>query len=591
MVKNLPTPNLQQTLDFFIELILVFILAISPLLFGSVGIFAITIIEVNAFLILFLWLIKSAVRGSLELAQLPFNKYIALFLLFLAVQYALINFSIYKVSLGVVYTQKMKGEILKLISFLIFFYAAINNFQSRKKINKLILSLVIIGFSLSFLGIIQKLTGVKTIFWAKQSEPAGAFYSSFPNRNHFASYINIIVFLTLGNMFSRLTLLRGAFKGFTKKGIAKGVFISFQKGILFYMFALIVMSASSFYSLSRGGISSFLFGLIFFSILVLIKGLTKRGYLVLLAVLISISAMLVWIKAPDQILEKFSKVDTTKMPFAESVLGGRKVFADKAVDLIKDYPVLGVGFGAFEFIYNKRYSPQIKYVDTNYYIDHLHNDFLELICEIGLAGFSIFLFLAFLYVYFVMRVLAKRHDPFVVGTTAGAMAGLFSMCVHSLLDFNFHITSNAILFFVVAGLGIVIANSRTEGQEESSMIPHKILVIKKALLKLLVLIVSISIFFCTVRFVINPYISFRIAESGKTSVGSLKRAIKLDPLNDKYHFLLARCFIQEATVAADETRCAYVKLAESETKEAIRLNPWNEYYPVYLDWIKKTFNL
>ena len=585
-------PELSRRVDFFIELILLLLLIISPVLFGSVDFFPVLIIEIGALLILFLYTVKSACRGFFEFTPYIIYAPLLSFLIYVLIQCLFINLIVPDFSLGAAYGYKIKQEALKLSAYSVLFIIILNDFQKRERINEIIYVLISLGFCLSVFGIIQKLSGAERIFWIGDKQRSISCFSSFPNRNHFASYINMIIFLALGGVFSQFPLLRDYMGNLNKKSILKGLLVTFQKGIWLYLFGLIIMSSSLFFSLSRGGMVSFFCGLIFFSFLIARKGLTRRGYVFLLAILLSTLAVLAWVNAPEQIVERFSTIIRDKnLKVVNQTLETRPIYVDKALDMIGKYKVFGVGFGAFEFIYNEKYAPALftGYGNTRLYIDHLHNDFVELFCEVGFIGFAIFMIAAALYIFFMMRMLYKRHDPYVVGMGIGAMAGLLSMCVHSLLDFNFHITSNAVLFFVIAGLGIVIAGSRIKEGQEMSLLPSvRVPIAGNLYVRVLLFVVLSAGFFYIAEIITRPYRAYAISGKEKADITDLKEAIRLDPLNDKYHFLLAKYLIQKARRNV-EYAPKYIELALKETREAIKLNPWNKYYPEYLEWISEVF--
>lgn len=596
MAKNLPVlkvANLQSILDFFIELILLLTLAVTPFLFGSNNMFGTTVMELAAFSVLFLWFLKLINKGSFEFARIYATKPILLFLIFVLLQYCLVDSLIHSDSvLGEVYRRKIKTEGLKLVSYLIFFYSVINNFQGRRKINRSISMLVVLGFVLSLLGIIQKLSGTKKIFWTCQVTYPEVFFSSFPNRNHYASYINMIMFMTLGVLFSYFPILRSDAQRFKKGRAAKMISATFQDGIWLYILCAVLMATSTFYSLSRGGMLSFLCGLALFAILVSVKRLSKRGYLILFLVLMIILGMLVWIKAPQQIAQRFGSMLNPNTFLANKVFGGRGSLDKSTIDLIKSYPLAGVGFGAFEFIYNKGFiAKAFSGGHIKYYVDHAHNDFLELFSEVGLIGFTIFLVAVILFVFSVMKTLLRRHDPFAVGSGAGAIAALFTICVHSNFDFNFHIPANALLSFTIAGLALNIVNSQIRDGLETSLLPMtRPILIKNMIIRLIIFAALLAAFFYIGRGIIKPYLAHRICSEERPDSVKLKEAVRLDPLNDRAHFLLARSFVKESGLQGNR-RLEYINLAVREVKEAIRLNPWEERYPSYLSWITKTFGV
>jgi len=588
MERNLPAVNLHRTLDFFIQLILILILIISPFLFGSVKLFAITIIELGALLILLLWLFKLLSDNSFEFVKIPINITIALFLIFVAAQYVFINSFVGDFTLGEVYKEAIKGEALKLFSYLIFFYAVLHNFKSKKSINRLIGFLIFVGLTVSLVGIIQKLSGAEKIFGLYEVTQPLYFFSSFGNRNHFASYMNMIIFLTMGITFSYFPFLRSDIKDYRKERVTRMLLAASQKWTWLYLFGLVIMSTSLFFAVSRGGILSFLCGVIIFLVLIFAKRLTKKGYLALILVLILMFGMLVWFNALGQIAERFGKTFSKDTASADRLLGSRKIEAGTVINLIKTYPVVGVGFGAFRFIYNKGYKPDFF---EKFYVSHSTNNFLEFFSEVGSIGFAIFFITACLYLSLLVKMIFKRRDPFVVGIGIGTVASLSSMCIHSLFDFNFHIPSNAVLFFVISGLALTVSSLQLKGEKEVSELPKfKFPLMKNTFLKLLMSLVLIVAFFYIARIITTPYIAYRISERGKTDIHKLSEAVRLDPMNAEYHYLLARVYVEKASPKFSK-RKKYIAIAVKEMEEAIRLNPWSEVYSEYLDRIKEAFRL
>jgi hypothetical protein len=57
----------------------------------------------------------------------------------------------------------------------------------------------------------------------------------------------------------------------------------------------------------------------------------------------------------------------------------------------------------------------------------------------------------------------RRRDYFVKGVTLGCLAGIASILIHSLTDFNLHITANAVLFvtlYALAARSVVLSSVR-----------------------------------------------------------------------------------------------------------------------------------
>ncbi|MCX5715569.1 MAG: hypothetical protein NTV07_01655, partial [Candidatus Omnitrophica bacterium] len=157
----------------------------------------------------------------------------------------------------------------------------------------------------------------------------------------------------------------------------------------------------------------------------------------------------------------------------------------------------------------------------------------------------------------------------------------------SLFDFNFHITSNAILFFVISAIGLCAAGSRVEGSMDKSLLPMtRAIPVKNIFVKIVLFMMLLCGLIYAVWFIVRPYTAYRLIYKKNPALVELNRARMVLPLSDKCHFALAEFFTAHA---AGDKKDEYVRLAREEIKTAIRLNPWYEYYQTYLEWIDKTF--
>jgi len=116
------------------------------------------------------------------------------------------------------------------------------------------------------------------------------------------------------------------------------------------------------------------------------------------------------------------------------------------VDMIKDYPVLGIGPGTFAFIFTQYQPPGLAQHYTM-----AHNDYLHFTSEVGLPLIAIVVWMIIALYRKGFRKL-KNPSRLVRGITLGAMSGITAILVHSIGDFNLHIPANALLFTVLAGI-------------------------------------------------------------------------------------------------------------------------------------------
>src|SRR5258708_27421397 len=104
-------------------------------------------------------------------------------------------------------------------------------------------------------------------------------------------------------------------------------------------------------------------------------------------------------------------------------------------------------------------------------VNHTHNDYLEVLAETGLAGSICCLwFLAILFIVSV-KGLKDLGGSFAAALNLSGLVGCCGLLVHSLVDFNLHIPSNPLLFFVSAHIATARLQTSTPGTPESSPPP------------------------------------------------------------------------------------------------------------------------
>ena len=115
-----------------------------------------------------------------------------------------------------------------------------------------------------------------------------------------------------------------------------------------------------------------------------------------------------------------------------------------------DYPVAGTGLGTLQSVY-----PKYETLYDGKIVNHAHNDYLEALAETGLLGGAC---CAWFLVLLISRGLKRALNP--ENTFAGALhtaglIGCLGFLAHSVVDFNLHIPSNVLLFFLLSLLATV----------------------------------------------------------------------------------------------------------------------------------------
>ena len=111
------------------------------------------------------------------------------------------------------------------------------------------------------------------------------------------------------------------------------------------------------------------------------------------------------------------------------------------------HPVTGTGLGTLQIVY-----PRYESLYDGKIVNHSHNDYLEALAETGiLGGFCCAWFLGVLFSESLKR-LRQLNNSFAGTLQLSGLVACSGFLVHSLVDFNLHIPSNALLFFLMAHL-------------------------------------------------------------------------------------------------------------------------------------------
>ena len=153
---------------------------------------------------------------------------------------------------------------------------------------------------------------------------------------------------------------------------------------------------------------------------------------------------------------------------ASTSVVSRQQIAANSLELASEFAPVGSGLGTFPKIYPRTEDPaEVERI----YVNHAHNDYLELAVETGLPG--VLLLLAFLiwWVVAVTRMLrSPASDQFAV---AGAIASA-AILLHSLVDYPLRTAAISAVFAM--SLALVIQSRRT-AQSDTDLRPTRHLVV------------------------------------------------------------------------------------------------------------------
>jgi tetratricopeptide (TPR) repeat protein len=148
--------------------------------------------------------------------------------------------------------------------------------------------------------------------------------------------------------------------------------------------------------------------------------------------------------------------------------------------MLRTFPVLGVGLGAYGDIY-PRYQP-LALAPGKIAFTYAHDDLLQLVVELGAVGAVLVGWMAcrvgrdLLGAHLLGQAAcpvgggeregAQRRDPFSLGLGVGALGSVLALLVHSAFDFAARIPTNGLLAATCLGIATVALHTRFQATGE-----------------------------------------------------------------------------------------------------------------------------
>ncbi len=319
-----------------------------------------------------------------------------------------------------------KVEFLRLAAYFLVFFLAVQVFRTAEEWRGFAWFLLVLGFSVSVFGILQHFTFNGKLYWFRELRFGGIPFGPYVNRNHFSGLMELLIPSGLA-----LLVLRAGRR---------------DQLPLIALFTLLPIGAL-FLAASRGGIASFFVQIAVLGILIWgnrgkSKGTADASALLAAgAVLLSAVAVVAWLGVGSA-LDRFARFQSLEVSEAR-----RLVIMKDSWNIFRDHPWLGTGLGTLIVVY-----PRYETFYDGKMVNHAHNDYVEVLAEGGVAGGACCLTFIVLLFGVTLTKLRSRRAPVEQALRIGALAACAGLLVHGLVDFNFHIPSNALLFLLQGAL-------------------------------------------------------------------------------------------------------------------------------------------
>jgi len=294
------------------------------------------------------------------------------------------------------------------------------------------------GMLVATQGILQRLSGSSRLLWMRPSWWGDALscFGPFSYRGNAAEYLNLLWPVALGFWWLLSRERR------REQGSAR---LLTDGPEMLLIPSIVMMIAASIISLSRGG-ALVAVGLLALMglLLALQRGLGARGRIGISA-FVAVIAASVWLLGWENLAERFQSAGLAN-------LSGREEIYKNARLIAADYPVFGVGPGAFRTVYHL-YRGAVAETWHGF----LHDDWLETQVTFGWVGFG--LVLAQLAALAAWALAPGKPRVGAVFSTTAALA-LVGCLIHAKFDFPFQTYSVFYTFVAVAALLLTASPSR-----------------------------------------------------------------------------------------------------------------------------------
>jgi len=155
-------------------------------------------------------------------------------------------------------------------------------------------------------------------------------------------------------------------------------------------------------------------------------------------------SLLVWLGGKELTV----RVSSISKETRTEISGGMRLSIDRdTLQMFRQKPVMGWGLGAFPVVY-----PQFRTFYTNFFVNEAHNDYLQLLAEMGVLGFATMIWFQAIVFLRVRRKIGNWTTNVSAATALACALSATGILVHSLVDFNLQIPANAALFYALCSI-------------------------------------------------------------------------------------------------------------------------------------------
>ncbi len=348
-------------------------------------------------------------------------------------------------------------EWSRLTAYIAFYIVTVQLLSSKELLRKTVNTVMIFSFCLAFLSILQYFFYNGKIYWIRSLTQGGHPFGPYANKNHYAGLMEMLFPVILSVLISFKPRVK--YRSLRER-LAQILSLKETNRYILIGFFSVLVASSIFLSLSRGGMVSLGLSMIFFSgMIAWKKKRNKRGLFIIVFFLMIF--LVVSLFGWDPIVESFGKIKDVDV-HGKTTLLRPTLWSDSKL-LIQDFPLTGTGYGTFFNSYQK-----YRTFPGGFTAYHAENDYIEVLAEGGIIGFLLAGWFMCAVFYHSYRTLLRRKESYNLYLSIGSATGLVAILLHSIVDFNLHLGANGLYFFFLSGLMVSATHTRMRDKLDAS---------------------------------------------------------------------------------------------------------------------------
>jgi O-antigen ligase len=326
--------------------------------------------------------------------------------------------------------------LARLLWYAAVFWLALQLCRERDHARRAVAAITIAGVVYATYGLIMEFSGGDLVLWLKKSAYVGDLTSTFINRNSYATYAGLGLICAVAILARRLIEIEvAAPTAFARLTMVLTEVLSRHWHVAV---ACLILTTALLMTNSRAGVVASFIGLVVFVVaLVLSRSIPSRpakwfGFSVIAI------AVVFAIFSGRSFAERLATTGPDDYRFAIYGL---------TVEAIGDAPVLGMGFGTYDRVFQLYRRGSVEFQQP---ARRAHNTYLENALELGIpAATALVLAVGWLAGLSLLGVLRRHRDAFYPAIGAGGTA---LVGTHSALDFSLQIPAVAVTYLFLLGL-------------------------------------------------------------------------------------------------------------------------------------------